>query len=413
MCVVRASRAFVLISCFLPVGPKAKTCSDFMKHAVLLRCCSALSSSSTRWTYVDFFPADLTQETKSFPDHILNKILERPPNKRNDIIGSYASFINKYNESKAVTIYPGRSEFVRHCMARRDRGLVVSENAQHITPLQQSIPDSRFQIKHTENILQAAGALIPRTRKGVAYFDTSSFSEATSEATQIKVGDLAQQTANLWPQATTIIAYPLNGKTSRPMIMLDRFLKGGSNRVLMGEIYENGNPLNPQGCGIAISNPPYGIEAPLQRALNGLSELFIPDLPSRHNQVRSKVAWLTPFDVDSKEHAKDGPQLIFHSTEWARPTPDPEAVHKILGQPDVPEVESGDEVDVMDRLDNWEPEGATYKDYRGVSTSDYPPPGPLETTQDWQERITKIQEKEQKDLRKMYAWIKQQRKFPW
>jgi hypothetical protein len=291
-------------------------------------------------------------------------------------------------------------------MSSEDRGVVISDNPEHEGLFGSSF-DSRFQIKYFKNATKNVGALIPRTRRGITFLDTTCFDDPWSETTQTTVGDIAQATSSLWPSSTTIVAYPLNGKESRPLIMMDRFLQGGSNRVLMTEIYENGNPKRPQGFGLCISNPPYDFEGQIQRTANYLSELL--NSPKK-GRTYSRVSWLTPFDLDYKEHATDGPNMLSFSPEWQKPVPDPEVVQKILGA-DSDVEDHSDEVDPLDRLNDWVPVGAEAGDYKGLNVADTPPPTPTENITEWYQHLDKIGQQDRADMRRMYAWIRQNRKF--
>jgi 23S rRNA (adenine2030-N6)-methyltransferase len=263
--------------------------ADVFKHVVIVALTQALLRKDTGFCFLDTHAGigmyDLTDPAAKKSNEAeggIRKIMaaENPPQLIQDYLGCVEEF-NPYSNS--IRYYPGSPQVVRQLLRSQDRMVLTELHAEDWQQLKNNFHHDRRTAVHHQDGYQALKAFLPpKERRGLILIDPpyekpdelSTVSTALAHAiTRFETGVYA-----LW--------YPIKEKMA--LARFHKMLKTKISRPMLTAelcIYPENMGTQLNGCGVAIINPPFQIQAALKPSLQWLWSNLSPLKQGRYDLI--------------------------------------------------------------------------------------------------------------------------------
>ena len=198
----------------------------------------------------------------------------------------WLNVVRSFNPDGELRAYPGSPKVAQWLLRSDDRLVLVEKHPQdHATLAQEFRRDARVQVQLGDAYAQIKACVPPPERRGVVLIDPPY--EEKDEHLKLVRG--MAQALKRWPTGIYCIWYPIKARSQ-----IDGFLGElhslGLPPTLVTELMLRGgdDPFRLNGCGLAIVNPPWGLDTALQEALPFLVKAIAPD------QGGFDLRWLVP-----------------------------------------------------------------------------------------------------------------------
>ncbi|MGQ9371430.1 23S rRNA (adenine(2030)-N(6))-methyltransferase RlmJ [Azospirillum sp. A39] len=265
--------------------------ADVMKHAVLAAILTHLRAKAAPFCVVDTHAGlgryDLAsapaRRTGEFADGVARLFGGTAPH---PLFAPFLEAVHGLNPDGVLRWYPGSPLLARGLMRPQDRMVAVELHPEDAAALRQEFAGDR-QVTVLEKDAYAAlkAQVPPRERRGVVLVDPPF--EEPDEFSRLAAGLAAAH--RRWSTGIYALWYPIK---ERPAVW--RFQEAleatGIRRILLAEltIHPEDTHLRLNGCGMAIVNPPWTLDAALAEALPALHAA----LPTTGGGAA--VSWLVP-----------------------------------------------------------------------------------------------------------------------
>lgn len=269
---------------------------DVLKHAVLTLLLAALKRKEQAYCYLDTHagiggydlssaPAQKTGEWR----HGIGRIWGRGDVP--DELRSYLDIVRGYNGTRGGTLngelifYPGSPRIARALLRPQDRIVLAELNGDDAHVLKEEFArDPQVAVHHRDGYEALKALLPPKERRGLILIDPP-FEQAEELDAAVKELRTAVQR---WPTGIFALWYPI--KDRPPVRRFHRALQeSGLRKVLVVElcVHPDDQPLGLNGSGLVIVNPPWQIDAQLERLLPWLWQALAVAGQGTH-----RVQWL-------------------------------------------------------------------------------------------------------------------------
>lgn len=259
--------------------------ADALKHVVLGAVLSAMQKKDNPLFILDGFAGRGSYDLRSpeaLKNHEFDTGIGRIWPHRNESMPAAAAHwlaaVQSVNNDDSCTTYPGSTGLLHHWLREQDRMAACEMHAQEFAALRVAIPTSRRLALHKRDAYEALGALLPpREKRGLVLLDPSY--EDKGEYRRIAralTGALPHFRAGVW-----LIWYPLL-PAGRQRELFRELEKSGLRKILRAEIdgrgaFTGGNaPMQMQGSGMLIVNPPWQVDTAISEALLWLKARLCP-----------------------------------------------------------------------------------------------------------------------------------------
>ncbi|MCI0506757.1 MAG: 23S rRNA (adenine(2030)-N(6))-methyltransferase RlmJ [Gammaproteobacteria bacterium] len=265
--------------------------ADVLKHATLALVIDALRRKEAGFCYIDTHAgagrydlfseqANKTGEWREGIGRLWN--LQDIPQE----FDSYLAAVRAVNDEE-LRYYPGSPRVVRHLLRPQDRMVLLELHTSELPLLQQEFAgDAQVRVEHADCQISLKAYLPPRERRGLVFIDPSY--EIKTEYDMVV--QLLRESHQRWASGCYAIWYPI---LNRPSVdRLHRQLRGtGIRKILVAElgIRADNNPGGMNGCGMALVNPPYQLDAQLATLLPWLSRTL-----GAEEGAACRAEWLAP-----------------------------------------------------------------------------------------------------------------------
>ena len=277
--------------------------ADVLKHTVLLALIEALKAKPTPFALIEThagsgcYALDGKEagKTGEYKDGIA-RLLYPDLHAGASHAGSLPPLLRRWLDSilalpgneDGLKLYPGSPLQAAAAMRAGDTAQLSELHPEESTRLRELFRhDPRIHVHHRDGYEALKGLLPPPEKRGLVLIDPP-YEAQDGEFAAIQA---ALRAAWLrWPQGVYAVWYPIKRRaTLRPF---HRWLSAsGARKVLIAELQVRGDdsPLRINGCGLAIVNAPFRIDAGLAALLTALQPL-LADGPG----ASQRLEWLTP-----------------------------------------------------------------------------------------------------------------------
>jgi 23S rRNA (adenine2030-N6)-methyltransferase len=255
--------------------------ADVFKHVILIGLLDALKRKPAAFHYYDThagrgrydlrsMAAQRTGEADGGVRRILGDASLPEP------LAAYATLIRRLNGDRGneAHVYPGSPLIASLILRAQDRMTFCEAHDEEADALRNLFRDERRATIHKRDGYAALKALLPPgERRGLVLIDPP-FEEQAREFATIEAA--LDQALARWATGTYAIWYPV--KLRYPVAAFHRRLAAKAPKVLVAELllHPDNTALRLNGCGLAIINPPWRIDAWLERLLPELCRLLAP-----------------------------------------------------------------------------------------------------------------------------------------
>lgn len=274
--------------------------ADVLKHAVLARILALMARKDTAYAYVDTHAGvglyDLHQGPATRTGEWLQGIqcLWQAPNAP-EAIQDYLQAVRSVNPTEVFRHYPGSPRLAQVCSRPQDRLHLNEKHPEDGQQLKELMRADRRVAVHLGDGWQVPRALLPTPEKRVVLLIDPPF-EASDEL-QRCVQALNEALSRV-RQTVGIIWYPIKDEAA-----LQGFYRALSQskapKLLRAELWAH-PPTDPNrlnGSGLAIANPPWGLEDDLKQLLPWLSHLL----------AQSQGGWRLDWLIEESSSPNPGP----------------------------------------------------------------------------------------------------------
>src|SRR5690606_24139454 len=249
--------------------------ADVFKHIVLSRLLALLGRKDAPYAYLDSHAGiglyDLLGGEASRTGEWLEGVArllqaEQPP----AVLDDYLQLLRAMNPDGVLRYYPGSPELARQLSREQDRLHLNEKHPEDGRLLKENMKGDRRVAAHLGEGWHLPRALLPTREKRVLMlidppFEQLDEMERCAQALTEAIGRMRQAIVAIW--------YPI-----KDLRQLKRFhqqlQKSGAPKLLRAELYvhptDDAQRLN--GSGLAISNPPWGLEDELRELLPWLAQ---------------------------------------------------------------------------------------------------------------------------------------------
>lgn len=202
-----------------------------------------------------------------------------------EVLANYVDTVRGFNVDGRLRFYPGSPLIARRLLRAQDRMLLCERQPEQCARLKAEFAREESVTVHERDGYEALKALLPPSeRRGLVLIDPPY--EQPDEFDRIVRG--LEAARERWPTGVYAVWYPIKDRTA-----VSRFhakLEASAwPRVLNAElmVYPEDTAFRLNGCGLAIVNPPWGVDDALARLL--------PELVNRLGRTpgaRGAVEWL-------------------------------------------------------------------------------------------------------------------------
>lgn len=266
--------------------------ADVVKHVTLIALLEALQRKDKPFCYLDThagigsyrLDSEAAGKTQEFRGGIA-RVLKA--SSLSGLLARYVDLVALFNDSEAMTIYPGSPALALSLLREQDRAVLNELHAVDAAALKALFrADPRVAVHRSDGYHALKAFVPPRERRGLVLIDPPF--EQPGEFQRMVEG-LCDAYAR-WPGGVYALWYPL--KDRREVQRFHRGLeKSGIRRQLLIEFrLRNERPDGGlAGTGMIVVNPPWQLEEALRPALQQLQSLLGEDAPA---QLR--LEWLVP-----------------------------------------------------------------------------------------------------------------------
>ena len=252
--------------------------ADVFKHALLLALLDQLAAKEKPLCYFETHAGagrygledPQAEKTGEWNDGIgrLFSLTNLPQSLR-----PYVDAIRAFNRGGTLRVYPGSPLLATNALRGGDRIVLCESQADEARKLRSLFrDDARVHVHQRDGYAALKALLPPSERRGLVLVDPP-FEQQAQEFRVIETA-LAEAHAR-WPTGVYAIWYPIKQRSAvRPF---ERWLnERGWRNVLVVELLvrADDSPLRLNGCGMAIVNAPWRLDAMLGEMLPGLSALL-------------------------------------------------------------------------------------------------------------------------------------------
>lgn len=211
-------------------------------------------------------------------------------NYKSPIIQRYVEVIrNAQQGSGTLHTYPGSPLIASHVLRDSDRKIFVEMQGEECLALRKTLRQPQHHQVNTtvtqEDGYQALKAYLPpKERRGLVLIDPPF--EVPNEFKQLE--QALSQSAERWPDGVYCLWYPIkSGGLVNPFYAAVK--RSGLRNLLLAElsVRPNDTPLELNGSGLLIMNPPWQLDTRLREAYNELLPVLAPN-----GQGHTRVEWL-------------------------------------------------------------------------------------------------------------------------
>jgi 23S rRNA (adenine2030-N6)-methyltransferase len=249
--------------------------ADVLKHIVLTRLIALMSRKEQPFAYIDTHAGlglyDLQGDQATRTGEYLEGVARLW--NRDDLpamAGDYLRIIKRLNADGELRYYPGSPELARRLMRQQDRALLNEKHPEDGPLLKENMKKDPRVFVHLGEGWHVPRALLPVQEKRAIMLIDPPFEQADELkrcTTSMKeaIGRMRQTVAAIW--------YPIKDQRSLTRFYQD-LTSTGAPKLLRVELYVH-HPDSPQGLngsGLAIANPPWGLEEELKELLPWLAK---------------------------------------------------------------------------------------------------------------------------------------------
>lgn len=251
--------------------------ADVLKHLTLLQILDHLCLKDKAFCYIDTHagPGDyalndgFALQNREFANGIAKLWL------RDDLpvsVADYIKLIKNFNPSGRLDHYPGSPLIAKHRLRQQDRLLLFELHSTEVQSLKKAVShDKRISVFHSDGLKDAVSLLPPHERRGLIFIDPSY--EMKNDYAQV-TETLIKMTKR-FASGTYALWYPVVER--RRNQALERALQmSGIKNVQLFElgIQEDTQEPGMTACGMIVINPPWTLQAEMERVLPWLTEVL-------------------------------------------------------------------------------------------------------------------------------------------
>ena len=266
--------------------------ADVLKHAVLARIVDYLKRKEGPFRVIDTHAGvglyDLgsreSGRTGEWQTGIGRLIEAEPASRPADLLAPYLEVVKSLN-SEGIRYYPGSPTLVRRLLRKQDRLTAIELHPADADLLKANFAgDFQTRVIELDGWLALGAHLPPKERRGLVLIDPPF--EKPEEFDTILRG--IEKAHRRWPGGTFAIWYPI-----KKIGEVERFRRGLAALGIPGildirlTVRAPGPEPRLHGCGMAIINPPYLLEAEMADLLPFLAEILALD-----DAAEAKNVWL-------------------------------------------------------------------------------------------------------------------------
>lgn len=251
--------------------------ADVLKHLTLLQILDHLCLKDKTFCYIDTHagPGDYALndshalQNREFTNGIAKLWL------RDDLpvsVADYVKFITRFNPSGRLDHYPGSPLIAKHRLRQYDRLLLFELHSTEVQSLKKAVShDKRISVFHSDGLKDAVASLPPHERRGLIFIDPSY--EMKSDYAQV-TETLIKMTQR-FASGTYALWYPVVERRRNQALERTLQMSGIKN----AQLFELGIRADTQepgmtACGMIVINPPWTLQAEMERVLPWLAEVL-------------------------------------------------------------------------------------------------------------------------------------------
>ncbi|HCL52527.1 MAG TPA: 23S rRNA (adenine(2030)-N(6))-methyltransferase RlmJ, partial [Pseudomonas sp.] len=248
--------------------------ADVLKHIVLTRLIALMSRKEQPFAYLDTHAGlglyDLKGDQASRTGEYLEGVARLW--NRDDLpamTADYLRVIKRLNADGELRYYPGSPELARRLMRQQDRALLNEKHPEDGPLLKENMKKDPRVFVHLGEGWHVPRALLPVQEKRAVMLIDPPFEQADelkrcTAAMKEAIGRMRQTVAAIW--------YPIKDQRSLTRFYQD-LTSTGAPKLLRVELYvhHQDSPQGLNGSGLAIANPPWGLEDELKELLPWLA----------------------------------------------------------------------------------------------------------------------------------------------
>lgn len=249
--------------------------ADVLKHQTLARIIALLKKKEAPFAYLDShagvglydLQGDQASRTGEWQEGI-GRLWERPD--LPEVLADYLGVIRALNADGSLRFYPGSPELARQLSREQDRLHLNEKHPEDGRLLKENMAGDRRVAVHLGEGWHVPRALLPTREKRVLLLIDPPFEkvdelERCAQAMNEAIGRMRQAIVVIW--------YPIKDQRQLKRFYQD-LEKTGAPKLLRAElmVHAPDNTLGLNGSGLAIANPPWGLEDELRQLLPWLAE---------------------------------------------------------------------------------------------------------------------------------------------
>ncbi|OIO68766.1 MAG: 23S rRNA (adenine(2030)-N(6))-methyltransferase RlmJ [Zetaproteobacteria bacterium CG1_02_55_237] len=271
--------------------------ADVLKHIVLGEVLAAMQQKDAPMFALDAFASrgncdlDSAEALKNREfDSGIGRIWPHRHEPMPEGVARWLLAVRSMNNDDRCTTYPGSTALLHHWQRDQDRLAACEMHPQEFDALRSSFRSSRSLALHKRDAYEALRALLPpKEKRGLVFIDPSY--EEKDEYRRI-----AQAVTDAYPHfraGVYLIWYPLL-PAGRQRELFRALQKSGIRKILRVELEGNGafgdtdRPMQMQGSGMLIVNPPWHAAQSIRISLNWLKQVLCPTAGTARSD------WLVP-----------------------------------------------------------------------------------------------------------------------
>ncbi len=259
--------------------------ADVLKHVVLGEVLAAMQQKDAPLFALDAFASrgsydlDSTEALKNREfDSGIARIWPHRHEPMPEGVARWLQAVRSMNNDDRCTTYPGSTALLHQWLREQDRLAACEMHPQEFDALRMAFNSSRSLALHKRDAYEALGALLPpKEKRGLIFLDPS-FEEKDEYR---HIGSAVAAAYPHFRAGVYVIWYPLL-PAGREKELFRTLQKSGIRKILRAELQGNGafgeagNPMQMQGSGILIVNPPWHATASIRQSLDWLKNTLCP-----------------------------------------------------------------------------------------------------------------------------------------
>lgn len=244
--------------------------ADVFKHIILISLIQSFLRKETAFCYLETHAgtgcydllSESTQKNKEFEDGV-QKIIAAANSFT--LVDDYLACIRKLNNSETLRYYPGSPYFANQFMRPQDRMILSELHPDDVLLLKKFFAEKKqIAIHHQDGYQSLKAFLPPKEKRGLVLIDPPY--EKNNELLTLPA--VLAKTVKRWETGMYAIWYPI--KSEQQNKLFHHELKNHIERPFLTAemcIYAADVPVQLNGCGMIIINPPWQIDQQLENIL--------------------------------------------------------------------------------------------------------------------------------------------------